>query len=478
MNALRMRVAVLVLLVSAGIADAQTKIKSGFNLFSTQDDVQVGQQSAAEAERQLPILRDANVQQYVDRIGQRLAANAGGPQFQYQFHVVNASDINAFALPGGFVYVNRGVLDQAHNEGEVAGVLAHEISHVSLRHGTHQASKAYLAQAGIGILGGILGGKVGQGTADIINAVGGIGLNALFLKYSRDLETQADVRGSQILAASGYSPVDMVNFFRTLESVDKSKKTNWLSDHPAPPDRIARIEKEAQMLHVSESPTENVAGLQSVQSRMRGYGAAPTSQQIAQGATSGTTNTRRRTTQSGNASSTVNIEAPSSTLRSYTSHSGVYRVSYPSNWQVYEQGNTGVTIAPPGAVLQNDIVAGAIINHYDPFGNARGLVGGSTLDDATNDLLATLQQSSPYLRIASGSGQRVQMANGTALAATLRGTDPATGIAERVTVVTRQLSDEHLIYMLFITPERDASRFSSVLNAMVNSMQINDRQAH
>ena len=335
MNSLRMRVAVLVLLVSAGIADAQTKIKAGFNLFSAQDDVQVGQQSAVEAERQLPILRDASVQQYVDRIGQRLAANAGGPGFQYQFHVVNASDINAFALPGGFIYVNRGVLDQAHNEGEVAGVLAHEISHVALRHGTHQASKAYLAQAGISILGGILGGKVGQGTADIINAVGGIGLNALFLKYSRDLETQADVRGSQILAASGYSPVDMVNFFRTLESVDKSKKTNWMSDHPAPPDRIARIEKEAQLLHVSESPTTNVAGLQSVQSRMRGYGAAPTSQQIAQGVTGGTTSgTRQRTTQSPNASSTINVEAPSSTLRSYTSRSGVYRVSFPSRRRV------------------------------------------------------------------------------------------------------------------------------------------------
>src|SRR5204863_2725458 len=141
-------------------------------------------------------------------------------------------------------------------------------------------------------------------------------------------------------------------------------------------------------------------------------------------------NTRRRTTQTGNASSTVNIEAPSSSLKSYTSRSGVYRVSFPSNWQVYEQGNTGVTIAPPGAVLQNDIVYGAIINHYDPFGNARGLVGGSSsLEDATNDLLATLQQSSPYLR-ASGSGQRVRMAGGTALAATMSGTDPATGIAE------------------------------------------------
>src|SRR5437764_6512873 len=270
----KMALFVVLLLSAAGISDAQTKIKAGFNLFSAQDDVQIGQQSAAQAEQQLPLLNDAQTNAYVNRIGQRLAANAGGPQFQYQFRVVNQSDINAFALPGGFVFVNRGVLDNARNEGEVAGVLAHEISHVALRHGTHQASKAYLAQAGISILGGILGGKVGQGTAQVINAVGGFGLNALFLKYSRDIETQADVRGSQILNASGYTPVDMINFFKTLERVDPSKKTNFLADHPAPPDRIARIEQEARLLHVSDTPTENVAQLRTIQSRLGGVGAA------------------------------------------------------------------------------------------------------------------------------------------------------------------------------------------------------------
>src|SRR5437764_3847399 len=289
----KMALFVVLLLSAAGISDAQTKIKAGFNLFSAQDDVQIGQQSAAQAEQQLPLLNDAQTNAYVNCIGQRLAANACCPQFQYRFQVVNASDINAFALPGGFVYINRGILDNARNEGEVAGVIAHEISHVALRHGTHQASKAYLAQAGISILGGLLGGKVGQGTAQVINAIGGFGLNALFLKYSRDIETQADVRGSQILNASGYTPVDMINFFKTLERVDPSKKTNFLADHPAPPDRIARIEQEARLLHVSDTPTTNVAGLQSVQSRLRGYGGAATSPQIAQGAASN--GTRRRT---------------------------------------------------------------------------------------------------------------------------------------------------------------------------------------
>src|ERR1041384_2381983 len=141
----------LAMSLTAGIAQAQTQIKSGWNLFSPQQDAEIGQQTGVEAERQPPILRDAEVENYINRIGQRLASNAGGPQFQYRFRVVNASDINAFALPGGYIYVNRGVLEQARNEGEVAGVLAHEISHVALRHGTHQASKAYLAQAGISI---------------------------------------------------------------------------------------------------------------------------------------------------------------------------------------------------------------------------------------------------------------------------------------------------------------------------------------
>jgi predicted Zn-dependent protease len=482
----------IALIFTAGIADAQTKIKPGFNLFSTQDDVQIGEQSVQQALQQLPILNDSQINSYVNNIGQRLAANSGGPNFQYQFRVVNASDINAFALPGGFVFINRGILEQARNEGEVAGVMAHEISHVALRHGTHQASKAYLAQAGISILGGVLGGKLGQGGAQIINAVGGLGLNALFLKYSRDIETQADVRGSQILTASGYSPADMVGFFQTLERIDPSKTTNWMSDHPAPPDRIARIQKEAQLLHVSLTPTTNVAQLQSIQNRLRGSGPAQTMAQIAQSAAAPSSNTGRRST-GGMSSSTVSIEAPSNTLRAYTSRSGLFQISYPSNWQVYESSSTGVTIAPPSGVGnvqgQSEVILGAIINHYDPFGNTgasqlRGSGGGGgyngniSLQDATQDLLTEVQRSSPYLKLTSNTGQRVSMSGGTALAVALRGTDPVTGIDERVTIVTRQLSDEHLLYMLFVVPQRDASNYSNVLNTMVNSMRINTSQPH
>lgn len=478
---LRAAAMIAVLAIVPVASFAQTNVKPGFNLFSPQQDVEIGQQSAQEAQQQLPLLNDAQVNAYVNNIGQRLVKNAGGPQFQYQFRVVNSADINAFALPGGFVYVNRGVLDNARNDGEVAGVLAHEISHVALRHGTHQASKAYAAQAGISILGGLLGGRIGQGTADIINAVGGVGLNALFLKYSRDLESQADIRGAQILAATGYSPADMVSFFQTLEKVDKSKKTNWLSDHPAPPDRIARIQKEAQMLHVSNTPDRGTTQLAAIQSRLRGTPAGATGQ-VARTAPPAT-GSRRRT-----AGANTSVAAPSTSLKSYTSRSGVYRVSYPSNWQVIEEGNTGVTIAPQGGVVaaggQNQIIYGAIINHYAPFGNSQrylsGVGGGgnATLENATNDLIAQIQQASPYLQLINGSGQRINTNGGVALAAALTGANPQTGVNERVTVVTRPLSDGHLLYLLFVTPSSQASSFQNVLSTMVNSMQVAQGAGH
>ncbi|HKO58143.1 MAG TPA: M48 family metalloprotease, partial [Thermoanaerobaculia bacterium] len=336
------------------------------------------------------------------------------------------------------------------------------------------------------ILGGLLGGKIGQNTANILNTVGGIGLNALFLKYGRDLETQADVRGSQILAASGYSPTDMINFFHTLEQVDKSKKTNWLSDHPAPPDRIARIQKESQMLKVSQTPTTNVAELNDVKSRLRSFGSAPTMGQIAQGTTANNGGTSRPT-RSGSAA--VNVPAPASAMRTYVPPSGVYQIAYPSNWRVYQQGNLAATIAPEGGVGEingkTEVVYGAMINHYSPFNSGsrnylRGTTSGGnvTLQNATNDLLGQITQSSPHLKLINNSGQQFNLDGRTALAASLRGTNPNTGIQERVTVVTRQLGDEHLVYLLFVTPEKDASRYGPVLQSMVNSMRVDESQGH
>src|SRR4030095_11652589 len=129
------------------------------------------------------------------------------PRCPCRFKVVTLSDANPFALPGGFIYVHRGLLEQVRTEGELSGVLAHEIAHVALRHPTNQVSKAYLAQAGLGILGGLLGGNRQSSTSQILGAVGGVGLNTLFLKFSRSIESQADVAGAQIMARAGYDPM-------------------------------------------------------------------------------------------------------------------------------------------------------------------------------------------------------------------------------------------------------------------------------
>lgn len=473
--------------LAAGVAEAQTKVNPGWNMFSAQQDVEIGAQSAAAAEQQLPILRDAEVEAYVNRIGQRLAQHAGGPGFQYRFRVVNASDINAFALPGGFIYLNRGIIENAKNEGEIAGVLAHEIAHVALRHGTHQASKAYAAQAGLQILGGLLGGRVGNNTAQILNTVGGVGLNALFLKFSRELETQADVRGAQILAASGYTPADMVSFFQTLGKVDKSRKTTWLSHHPAPPDRIARIERERQMLREPGTPTQNVAQLNAVKRELRGYGSARSLGEIARGGQSTGRTTGRRDPSMTSSSGVGNVPAPSTSWRKFANRSGAYQIAYPANWRVYDSGGFGVTIAPEGGIgnvgNKTEVVYGLMVNHYDPFGNnprgyLRGRNQGITMEDATNDLLAQIRQSSPHLRVIQGSGQQIRVDGRTAMAASLRGRNPNTRLDERVTVVTRALPDGHLMYVVFVTPEKEAARYSNVLHQVVQSIDVSERHGH
>ena len=482
---------ILALVMTVGVAEAQTQVKPGFNLFSPEQDVEIGRQSAAEVQRQMPVLSDRELDAYVNRIGKKLAANAPGPKFPYEFKVVNASDINAFALPGGPIYLNRGIIDNARNEGEVAGVLAHEIAHVAVRHGTHQASKAYAAQAGLSILGGLLGGRVGQNTAGIINAVGGFGLNALFLKFSREAETQADLVGAQMLAKSGYTPADMISFFQTLAKSDPAKKTNFLSSHPAPSDRVARLQREAQALNVPATPTTNVAELNRIQSRLRSaYGAAPTMQQIASGVRSGQSDPGPMTSSTGAPSTSVE---PPTSMRTFTSRSRVWQISVPSNWRVYEEGTTGITAAPEGGVGQvgnrTEIVYGAIVNHYEPFGAAssssrlrssnRSVYGSSvSLEDATNDLVAQIRQGGQHLQVVRGTSQKFTLSGGPALSVALRGTNPNTRVAERVTVVTRHLEDGHVIYLLFVTPEREAQQYSRVLQAMVNSFQVDHDARH
>src|SRR5437667_4758822 len=193
------------------------EFKPGFNLLSPAEDVQVGRENAAQVEKQLPILHDPEVDRYLGELGRRLASYSPNNRNEYvwAFKVVNSRDINAFALPGGYVYVNRGAVEAAQDEAQLAGVIAHEEGHVVMRHGTHQASEKILAQAPLAILGGVLG-ESGSLMSQLAQYGLGFGVTSVFLHNSRSIEAQADQVGTYTLYQAGYDPRAMAQFFEII----------------------------------------------------------------------------------------------------------------------------------------------------------------------------------------------------------------------------------------------------------------------
>ena len=264
-------VLIYALLLSA-VTSAQTSIPLRKNSFTTTQDVQLGRQAAADARRQLPMLHDGPTNALVDRIGSRLVAAIPAryrhPGFRYSFDVVDRREINAFALPGGPMFVNRGMLQAARTDDEVAGVMAHELAHVVLRHGTLQASKAQKFQFGA-IAGQVLGAIVGGNKGQIIAQGSQIGLGTYFLKYGRQYEREADLLGAQIMARAGYNPRQMANMFRTIQQRSGSRGPEWLSSHPNPGNRYEAINREASMLRVAGTANTGPA-FDSVRARLSG----------------------------------------------------------------------------------------------------------------------------------------------------------------------------------------------------------------
>jgi predicted Zn-dependent protease len=240
----------LILLAACAGAQKPRTLKPGFNLFTRDQDVQLGKEAAAQIEKQVTLANNAELDGYVRRIGEKLAATPEAGGFPYTFRVVNDKSINAFALPGGPAFVNSGLLAAAANEAQVAGVLAHEISHVALRHGTNQASKANLIELPAALAAGMLGGGSGSGTMLSKLAEFGIGLgaNSVLLKFSRDAERDADLLGTRIMARVGYDPIEMARFFEKLEAEGGVRGPQFLSDHPNPGNRVKAVQAEIALL--------------------------------------------------------------------------------------------------------------------------------------------------------------------------------------------------------------------------------------
>jgi len=228
----------------------QLSFKPGFNLFTVREDVSLGNRTAAEVEKEMPVLDDETTTRYLAGLGRSLTGYAPNPQPEYvwQFRVLNSGEINAFALPGGYIYVNRATIESATSEAQLAGVLAHEEGHVVMRHGTHQASEAMLAQKQLEIFSGFFGAD-GSLTSDILRDLLGAGVESLLLKNSRSMEAQADSVGVYILYRAGYDPRAMAQFFETIKQKSQAPGVlRFLSDHPDPGDRIKGVDDEIPQL--------------------------------------------------------------------------------------------------------------------------------------------------------------------------------------------------------------------------------------
>ena len=214
---------------------------AGFSFISVAQEIQIGREENVQVRKQTAELRDPQVTGYITRMGQRLAKVAPGAKYPYSFEVANYREINAFSLPGGPVWINRGVLHAAGNESQVAGVLAHEIAHIAQRHAADQMEKTLLARWSLGVLGAMLGNVGGAGTAQ---AAGAMVANGVFLKFSRDDEREADRVGLQIMTKAGWDSRGMTELFEVLRreaNRDPSAVEVFFSTHPSPQDRIADL---------------------------------------------------------------------------------------------------------------------------------------------------------------------------------------------------------------------------------------------
>jgi hypothetical protein len=459
--------ATVFLTVTASLAIAQTRITAPKNKYTPAQDVELGQKAGKEVEQQLPLLRDDGIDAFVNRIGRRLVQvtppDLQHREFQYSFKVINVREINAFALPGGPMYINRGMIQAAAVEGEVAGVMAHELSHVILRHGTAGATKgqpfAIGAIAGA-IAGAIIGGNVGQ----VVSQGTQFGLGTYFLRYSREYEKQADLLGVQLMARAGYNPLDLMRMFQTIEKQGGGGGPQFLSDHPNPGNREVYITQEASHLRI-EGQAGDSREFARVEDRLRSMSPAPTTEQ----ATRQSKQTPRQSGQPAPDARTIGtrVALPSSRYKGYT-EGNLFRVSVPDNWK--EVATTiAVKFVPDGAYGQ--VQGNPVFTHGVELGVARNEI--RSLQGATQEFIDGLTQSNPSLRATSGL-QNTTLSGRNGVMATLTNVSEVTSREETVTVFTTLLRDNNLFYCIAVAPQDEYQAYQRSFQRTAQSIRLTD----
>ena len=216
---------------------------SAFVLMSVEEESRWGREAQEAMRKDVPLVSDPAIEQYVAGIGRRLAARAGGPKYRYTFTVGDHAELNALALPGGYIWINRGALHAARNESQLAGVLAHEVAHVALRHAARQVSNAAVARAGLGFLSALLGNVGGAVTSDAAARTMATGV---FFGFSRDDEREADRLGTDLLKRAGWDPRGLAEFLEIVRVRARNAPSTvdvFLSTHPAVDERLADLRR-------------------------------------------------------------------------------------------------------------------------------------------------------------------------------------------------------------------------------------------
>jgi Zn-dependent protease with chaperone function len=430
----------------------RTQLKQGWNKFSPQDDINLGKRAATDAEKLLPLCNAPKVDAYLTQLGTRLAQKlpTGGVQYPFEFHCVNDKAINAFALPGGYVFVNRGAIEAADNEAQLAGVLAHELSHVALRHGTNQATKAMLAETGLGIFGAVFGDSAGGA---LLTELGSFTAGGVLLRYSRTAESQADVMGTQILYDTGYDPRALAQFFEKLEAETKGKNPpEFFSDHPNPEHRVGRVDEEVEKLGgVPSNAKRDSAEFEAIKREVL---ALPVVKKPAPGAPGA-------------------VAAPAPPSRNVAEYqTSSYALKYPDNWKKYPDSNGGgVSFAPEGGVLDDGsghsaLAYGLIIGVAQAKGDPDD---GNALNSATSQVIQDLQKANPSMKI-TRQGERLRLNGRPGLSTYLSNVSPAGG--QETDWVVTVLRPESLVYFICVAPQSAYDNYDKTFSSILDSVRF------
>jgi hypothetical protein len=412
-------------------------LKPGFNLFSRQDDIKVGQENAKQVLQQYEVVKNPFLQDYVQRMGQKLAAMPEARQsgFDFTFTVLNVDEINAFALPGGPMFIYTGLLKAVDNEAQLAGVMGHEMSHVILRHGTHEATKANGIQMALGGLAAMIGGNEDSTAAKLAQAGLGLGGNSLILKFSRDAESEADALGSHLMSEAGYDPLQMAKFFEKLtgDRQNGNVLTKFMSDHPDPGNRETAIQAEMKTLPARKygMETGQFARVKKDVAMLPPPVKKPAANAIGAG-------------------STVPA-AGGGTPAGFKRYQGQgYSLIYPDSWQVSGDGSD-ITLAPRDGVVQGQVGFGAVIGLF--------------WRPSTDDLIKKLQAENPKMRVTSAA-----RATDGGMSAMLAEESPFGG-GETDHLVTFSRPNG-LLYIVFAAPDADYARVEKTFQQMLGSVTL------